>query len=69
METLKEFRTLLLGQKLRISSDHKNFTCKNFNTNRVLIRRLIIEEYGPYVEYIKGEKKYSIRNTIKITFK
>ena len=27
-----------------------------FNTDRVLIWRLIIEEYGPYQEYIKGEK-------------
>ena len=28
-----------------------------FNTDRVLIWRLIIEEYGPYIEYIKGENK------------
>ena len=36
VETMKEFRTILLGQKLIICTDHKNITCNNFNTNRVL---------------------------------
>ena len=27
-----------------------------FNTNIVLIWRLILEEYGKYIEYIKDEK-------------
>ena len=35
-------------------------TCKNFNTNRVLRWRLILEEYGPDIEYIKGEKNVAI---------
>ena len=56
VETLQYFRTILLGQNLRIYTDYKNLTCKNFNTNRVLIWRLILEEYGPDIEYIKGEK-------------
>ena len=46
----------MLGQKLRIYTDHKNLTCKNFNTDVVLRWRLILEEYGPDIEYIKGEK-------------
>ena len=46
IETLKEFRTIVLGQKLRIYTYHKNFTCKSFNTDRVLIWKLITEEYG-----------------------
>ena len=50
------FRTILLGQKLRIHTDHKNLTCENFNTNRVLRWRLIFEEYGPDIEYIKVKK-------------
>ena len=27
-----------------------------FNTDRVIIRRLILEEYGPDIEYMKGKK-------------
>ena len=41
---------------MRVYTDHKNITCKNINTNRLLRWRLIIEEYGPGIEYIKGEK-------------
>ena len=56
VETPKEFRTTLLGQRLRIYTDHKNLTCNNFNTDIVLVCILILEEYDPYLEYIKGKK-------------
>ena len=46
VETLIEFRTILLGQRLRIYTDHKNLTCKYFHTDRVLIWRLVFEECG-----------------------
>jgi hypothetical protein len=54
VETLKEFRTILLGQKIRVYTDHKNLTCVNFNTDRVMRWRLILEEYGPELIYVKG---------------
>ena len=41
---------------IRICTDHKNLTCENFNINILLIWRLILKEYGPDIEYIKGEK-------------
>ena len=47
VETLKEFRTVLFVQILRFYTDNKNVICKCFNTDRVLIRRIIIEEYAP----------------------
>ena len=50
VETLKYFRTILLGKIFRINTDHKNLTCNNFNTD------LILEEYGPGIEYITGKK-------------
>ena len=43
VENLKEFRAILLGKKLRIYTDHKNLTCKNFNNDRVLRCILILE--------------------------
>ena len=54
VETLKEFRCILLGQQIQIHTDHKNLTYKNFNTERVMRWRLILEEYSPELLYIKG---------------
>ena len=55
VETLKEFRNILLGHRIRIYTDHKNLTYVNFNTERVMRWRLIIEEYSPELIYVKGE--------------
>jgi hypothetical protein len=55
VETLKEFRNILLGQKIRVFTDHKNLTYKNFNTERVMRWRLILEEFGPEFTYVKGD--------------
>jgi hypothetical protein len=54
VETLKEFRNILLGQRIIVHTDHKNLTYKNFNTERVMRWRLILEEFGPELKYIKG---------------
>ena len=56
VETLKEFRSILLGQQIVVHTDHQNLTYKNFNTDRVMRWRLILEEYGPDLRYIQGEK-------------
>jgi hypothetical protein len=55
VETLKEFRNILLGQKIIVFTDHQNLTYKNFNTERVMRWRLILEEFGPELRYLKGE--------------
>ena len=56
VETLKEFRNILLGQKIIVHTDHQNLTYKNFNTDRVMRWHLILEEYGPNLKYIQGKK-------------
>ena len=55
VETLKEYRNILLGQQIEVFTDHKNLVYKTFNTERVMRWRLIIEEFGPKLTYIKGE--------------
>ena len=55
VETLKEYRNVLLGHEIIVYTDHQNLTYKNFNTERVMRWRLILEEYGPTLKYIKGE--------------
>ena len=64
--TLKEFKTILLGQKLQIYTDHKNLTYTEFNTDIVLIWRLILKEYGPDIEYINGERNILIDRLSRI---
>ncbi len=56
VETLKEFRTILLGQQITIYTDHKNLTYKTLTSNRVLRWRLYIEEYNPELIHLPGEK-------------
>ena len=56
VETLKEFRNILLGQQIRVYTDHKNLTYKAFNTDRVMRWRLIVEEYSPELHYVKGSR-------------
>ena len=55
VETLKEFRNILLGQRIKVHTDHENLTYKTFNSDRVMRWRLYIEEYSPDLQYIKGE--------------
>ena len=56
VETLKQFRNILLGQKIVVHTDHKNLTAKTFNTDRVVRWCLILEECSPELRYIQGQK-------------
>ena len=54
--TLKDFRNILLGQQIKVYTDHKNLTCKKLNTERVMQWRLILEDNSPELNYIQGAK-------------
>ena len=54
VEALKEYRNILLGHPIRIYTDHKNLTCDNFNTQRIIRWRMVIEDFGPEFIYIPG---------------
>ena len=55
VEVLKEFRNILIGQQIRVYTDHENLTQKKLNSDRVMRWRLYIEEYSPDLQYIKEE--------------
>ena len=56
VETLKEFRNILLGQEIVIHTDHQNLIHNSFTSDRVMRWRLYLEEYSPQIKYIKGEE-------------
>ncbi len=61
VETLKEFNGMLLGQDIKVYTDHKNLTrdALGLTSDRVYHWRLLLEEYAPEIINIKG-----IHNTV-----
>jgi hypothetical protein len=56
VEILKEYRHLLLGNKIIVHTDHKNLLYPTENNLRVKRWKLLLEEYQPEMHYIKGVK-------------
>ena len=54
METLKEYYNILLGQRIKVYTDHKNLMHVNFNTQQVIRWRMVIEDFAPELIYIPG---------------
>ncbi len=61
VETLKEFKAILWGQKIVVYTDHKNLMqdAWGITCDRFYIWRLLLNEYGPKIIYIKR-----IHNTV-----
>jgi hypothetical protein len=55
VETLHEYKCILLGHLITIYTNRKNLTFSNFTTDRVTRWRLIVEEYGPKIVYLPGK--------------
>ena len=47
VETLKEFKNILLGQRIVVYIDHKNVMYKTHNSACLMRWRLTIEDFGP----------------------
>ena len=47
VKTLKEFKNIILGQSIKVYTDHKYLTYKNFNTERVIRWHMVIEDFAP----------------------
>ena len=58
VETLKEFMNILFGYPIQVYSDHKNLVhaATISQSQRVMRWRLILEEFGPDIKHISGEK-------------
>ena len=57
VECVKEFRNILFGYHIRVFLDHKNLVhaATMLQSQRVMWWRLILEEFGPDIQHIKGE--------------
>ena len=58
LEILKEIRNIVIGQRIKVFTDHKNlvYELELKTSKRVMIWRLLLDEYGSEIEYIKGPK-------------
>jgi hypothetical protein len=45
VETLREFRNIILGYKIKVHTDHKKITYAKSTSDRVMRWRLLIEEF------------------------
>jgi hypothetical protein len=61
VETLKEFKEMLWGQNIKVFTDHANLMrdALGLTSDQVYQWRLLLEEYGPKIVYIKH-----IHNTV-----
>jgi hypothetical protein len=55
VETLKEYKNILLGQKVIIHTDHKNILYSKLPNERITRWRLMLEEYGPEFQHVSGK--------------
>ena len=55
VETLKEFKGMLWGQRLQVYTDHKNLIqdALRLTSDRIYQWRLLLKEFGPEIVYMK----------------
>ena len=58
IESLENFRNILIGFKVVIHSDHKNLSFNSFRSERVRRWRLLLEEYNYTFVYTPGKNNF-----------
>ena len=57
---MKQFKNILKVQVIRVLTDHKNlkYDTSDYSSDRVFLQRLLLEEYGVTLEYVKVESNH-----------
>ena len=70
VETLKELKGMLWGQRIKVFTDHKNLIQDSLGltSDRVYQWRLLLGEYGPEIMHIKGIHKTVANAMFRLDF-
>ena len=60
--------TIIVGHSITAYTYLQGIKFENFTTERVLSWRLLLEEYGIIIRYIKGPESYAADVLIRIPF-
>ena len=58
VETLENFRGILIGSRIVIHSDHKHLSFDSFKSERIRRWRLLLEEYDYFFTYTPGKDDF-----------
>ncbi len=70
VKTLKEFKGMLWGKNIKVFTDHANLmrVALGLTSDRVYQWRLLLEEYGPKIVYIKGTHNTVVDAVLRLEY-
>ena len=69
VETIKDFRNILFGHKIVVFMNHNNLTYETIESDSQRVQRwkILIQEFGVILLYIKGEANIVSNDFIRLT--